>query len=94
MNRANRAAVACLFNTPRDAERVGRAKPPVVVKSMRNNAAIAAELDELASRARCLPAPNHRNPNAFHESRSELGRQIAAIAIFLRTGKRPADDEA
>jgi hypothetical protein len=53
-----------------------------------NLAAIAGELEELASRARRLPGPNHRNPEAFHESRSELGKDIAAIAKWLKTGKR------
>lgn len=53
-----------------------------------NAAAIAAELDHLASRARCLPPPSHARPEAFHEARSELGKDIAAIAKWLKTGKR------
>jgi hypothetical protein len=53
-----------------------------------NAAAIAAELDDLAGRARRLPPPNHRNPDAFHEARSELAKDIAAIGKWLRTGKQ------
>lgn len=57
---------------------------------MPNNAqGIANELDEIASRARCLPPPSHRRPDAFHEARSELARDIAVIAKWMRTGKRP-----
>jgi hypothetical protein len=52
-------------------------------------AAIASALDEIASRARCLPPPSHRRPDAFHEARSELAKEIANIAKWLRTGKGP-----
>lgn len=50
-----------------------------------NIAALIAELDELASRARRLPPPSHCRPEAFHEARSELGRDIAAVAAFLKS---------
>lgn len=50
---------------------------------------IARELRDLASRARRLPPPNHRNPDAFHEARSELGKDIEAVAKWLTTGKKP-----
>jgi hypothetical protein len=50
---------------------------------------IAARLDDIASRARCLPPPSHRRPDAFHESRSELAKEIANIAKWLRTGRQP-----
>jgi hypothetical protein len=50
-------------------------------------AEIVDRLEELAGRARRLPPPSHARPDAFHESRSELGKDIAAIAKWLRTGK-------
>jgi hypothetical protein len=50
---------------------------------------IAAELKQIASRANCLPPPSHARPHAFHESRSELAKDIRAIATWLRTGKKP-----
>lgn len=54
-----------------------------------NTAAISEELQQLASRARWLPCPSHRAPEAFHEARSELGRDIAKIAEWLKTGQKP-----
>jgi hypothetical protein len=54
-----------------------------------NSKGAAEELRDLASRARRLPPPCHRNPEAFHEARSELGKDIDAIATWLMTGKRP-----
>jgi len=44
---------------------------------------VIARLLELADRARRLPPPNHRNPHAFHEARSELGRDIELVAHSL-----------
>jgi len=46
---------------------------------------VASELRAMASRVRCLPPPNHRRPDAFHEARSELARELDAIAD--RVGK-------
>jgi hypothetical protein len=46
-------------------------------------ATAARALRDLASQARRLPPPNHRNPHAFHEARSELAAEIAAIAAQL-----------
>lgn len=37
-------------------------------------------LRDLADRARRLPPPNHRNPHAFHEARSELGHELEQLA--------------
>jgi hypothetical protein len=37
-------------------------------------------LRDLADRARRLPPPDHRNPEAFHEARSELGGDIEILA--------------
>lgn len=42
-----------------------------------------AKLFELADRARRLPPPNHRNPHAFHEARSELGSALEQLAEDL-----------
>lgn len=45
-----------------------------------NARAIAFELRDIAARARRLPPPNHRNPDAFHEARSELAHDIDRVA--------------
>jgi hypothetical protein len=45
----------------------------------------AAALRELAGRARRLPPPDHRNPHAFHEARSELAADIVRLARLLET---------
>jgi hypothetical protein len=48
-----------------------------------DNAEIAARLRSCASRVRCLPPPNHRNPEVFHEARSEMGHELDNIANEL-----------
>jgi hypothetical protein len=48
-----------------------------------DRAEAAATLRDLASRARRLPPPDHRNPHAFHEARSELAADIARVASLL-----------
>jgi len=55
-----------------------------------NAAAIAYELRDLADRARRLPPPNHRNPDAFHEARSELAHDIERVADRIGgNGQKP-----
>ena len=46
-------------------------------------AALDERLRELAGRARRLPPPSHRDPNAFHEARDELGADIDIVARQL-----------
>ena len=46
-------------------------------------ATLAERLHDLAEAARRLPPPNHRNPEAFHEARSDLGADIERIAKQL-----------
>ena len=46
-------------------------------------ATIAGRLRDLAQAARRLPPPNHRNPEAFHEARSDLGEEIERVANQL-----------
>jgi len=65
------------------------ASPPSPSSTILPTAEIASALDDIASRARCLPPPSHRRPDAFHEARSELGKEIANIAKWVKTGKRP-----
>lgn len=43
----------------------------------------AAQLMALAHRARRLPPPSHRDPEAFHIARSDLGAEIEAVARML-----------
>jgi hypothetical protein len=43
-------------------------------------AALAQRLRDLADRARRLPPPSHRDPNAFHEARDDLGADIDVVA--------------
>lgn len=43
-------------------------------------AAFAQRLRDLADRARRLPPPSHRDPNAFHEARDDLGADIEIVA--------------
>lgn len=50
---------------------------------------VIACVRELADRARRLPPPNHRNPDAFHEARSELACDIDKVAEWLKTGRKP-----
>ena len=61
--------------------RDGRARPDL--------AAIAARLRDLAQAARRLPPPNHRNPEAFHEARSDLGADIERLAGELLDPPQP-----
>jgi hypothetical protein len=49
---------------------------------------IAVQLRELADRARRLPPPNHRDPHAFHEARSELGHDLEVLAEQLSGSAR------
>jgi predicted Zn-dependent protease len=44
---------------------------------------LAQRLRDLAGRARRLPPPNHRRPEAFHEARDELGAEIETAARQL-----------
>ena len=46
-------------------------------------AALGERLRDLAGRARRLPPPSHRDPDAFHEARDELGADIDIIARQL-----------
>ena len=46
-------------------------------------AALGERLRDLAARARRLPPPSHRDPNAFHEARDELGADIDIVARQL-----------
>lgn len=48
-----------------------------------STAELATELFEIAERARRLPPPSHRNPEAFHEARSELAHDIEVLAQQL-----------
>lgn len=50
-------------------------------------AALAVRLRDLAERARRLPPPSHRDPNAFHEARDDLGADIDVVARQI-TGRR------
>jgi hypothetical protein len=52
-------------------------------------AAIAGRLRDLAQAARRLPPPNHRNPEAFHEARSDLGADIEHVASQLCGAPQP-----
>jgi predicted Zn-dependent protease len=45
--------------------------------------ALAERLRDLAERARRLPPPSHRDPNAFHEARDDLGADIETVARQL-----------
>ncbi len=45
--------------------------------------ALAQRLRDLADRARRLPPPSHRDPNAFHEARDDLGADIEIVARQL-----------
>jgi predicted Zn-dependent protease len=54
-------------------------------------AALAARLRDLAARARRLPPPNHRRPDAFHEARSELGADIERLARQLSAPRTLSD---
>lgn len=45
--------------------------------------ALASRLRDLADRARRLPPPSHRDPNAFHEARDDLGADIEVVARQL-----------
>ena len=60
--------------------------------------ALAVRLRLLAVRARRLPPPDHRNPEAFHEARDELGADIERLAraIMHEPGNKrgPTDAEA
>ncbi|HLH92086.1 MAG TPA: hypothetical protein VKX28_26940 [Xanthobacteraceae bacterium] len=81
MNRRAEASLArCLLDTPRDADRVGRvARAPQRETEHR----LAVRLDELASRIR-RNIPLGSDPSRFHEEKSEVAREIAAIADELR----------
>lgn len=50
---------------------------------MTNLFTASRELREIASKVSCLPPPNHRNPNAFHEARSEQADAIRKVADQL-----------
>lgn len=41
------------------------------------------QLRALAERARRLPSPSHRDPEAFHVARDELGADLAIAAAAL-----------
>lgn len=49
---------------------------------------LARELRELASRARRLPPPTARKPEAFHEGKSELARAIDRLAARVERETR------
>ena len=48
-----------------------------------NSEAVAERLDVLASRVRRISPPLAGNPNRFHEERSEIAGEIAALARSL-----------
>ena len=50
-------------------------------------AALAQRLRDLADRARRLPPPSHRDPNAFHEARDDLGADIEIVARQIPAGQ-------
>lgn len=53
--------------------------PPAHVTSLR----------DIASRVRCLPTPIRRNPDAFHENRSELANEIDLLGVAIGGKPRP-----
>ncbi len=51
---------------------------------------VASELDVLASRVRRISPPLARNPNRFHEERSEIAHDLAELARRVSPRGRPA----
>lgn len=47
------------------------------------------KLRDIASRVRCLPTPMRRNPDAFHENRSELANEIDLLGVAIGGKPRP-----
>lgn len=62
--------------------------PPPIISAKPD---LGQQLRDLANRARRLPPPNHRNPHAFHEARSELGHELEQLAdqVGGRTALQP-----
>ena len=55
-----------------------------------NTAAIAAEIDAIERRLDRLKPLNNR-PDAYHEEKSEIRKDLRAIATWLRTGRMPGE---
>jgi hypothetical protein len=90
---AARADVSVVAGTtPRP--RGGAAAFPKIEASHVTDRDIVGRLRSLADRARRLPAPCHRRPNAFLEAKDELAHEIdelvAEIEIRLRLRQAPA----
>jgi DNA repair ATPase RecN len=53
-----------------------------------NALAIAAEVEDIEQRLQRL-SPQSHNPHKYHEDKSELRKDLRAIAEWLRTGRKP-----
>lgn len=51
--------------------------------------AVVAALNDLADRAGRLRPPMNNKPEAFHEDRSELRRDLLKLAEAVRSGRTP-----
>ncbi len=63
-------------------------KAPHQAEAPRQRGAVAV-LEALARKAERLPPPCHRQPEAFHEHRSELAAELRAVARIFAGRRRP-----